>query len=226
MKVTDISPPLMIICQANLGNKTKYLKCAKLLISHGADVNYEHNKSSCLGVAIGLFQLDMIRLLLENGAKIKPENLFDLFMFSKWQGTTIRIRKATDEDISEILNILVKNGCNLYSKDSDGFSFLFIIMQYLCKAIYKSSILFCSAREFYLDTLELLKFVATDFSENPTEDKKSVIKEKYPIDKDLGESILWLNRDENIQEKGSMDVCELAKMTKDKNIIEIIEKLY
>ena len=101
----------------------------KYLIKEGADINYiDEQGESAVMVAIGTNNLELVQLLINNGADLNPDpnDVFTLPLClavdsaveqSKWN-------EEIKEDSIDIIELLVSNGADILSKDKNDESAL------------------------------------------------------------------------------------------------------
>jgi len=111
---SKVTPLVMTLCGERYKkyNVNSYLKCAEMLIKKGANVNYsfiyetqknKHDTYTILDIAIGKFNHKMINLLFKNGAQIKNESIWSLFIYHSDFQTN-----RNEDDLEQTLDIINK----------------------------------------------------------------------------------------------------------------------
>ena len=103
----------LLILLINLRNtkKAQIVKCAKLIINAGADVNYKSDYDmTAIKYAITFKFPTLIEILIAKGADISDENLF--LMLNKHIRYSQDYR-LTEDELIDTCNILMKNGKNI-----------------------------------------------------------------------------------------------------------------
>ena len=97
-------------------NTQSSIDAIKLLIKHGADVNYEGNSNwtSPIYCCLNSENIELIELLLENGADVNMDSGYGYSPLIHF------VKKSSIDNLLEIIKLLIRNGSKINYKDEYG----------------------------------------------------------------------------------------------------------